>query len=308
MKKQLTMCKRGLGLVTETEPWFEWLAAQGRSPITIQDYRLVVRVFARFAAGFREITSLHAVQRHHLAAWLQAMAKKKLNPVTVGCYLHPILGLFSWLEGRGDIFLNPGSDLIVPRITRRLLPVAGEADMLRLLRSIQGNSAGELRDQAILEVAYATGLRCRELVGLNLDSIDLKQDIVRIIGKGGTERLALLTQAARDAVARYLASGRPALIMAGVNEPALWIGARSGERIRTVELRDVVKNRARAIGLSLTPHGIRRAFATHLLRNGATPLLLRRLLGHISYRHLRHYLRYAPEDLIATHRNSCLGA
>ena len=71
---------------------------------------------------------------------------------------------------------------------------------------------------------------------------------------------------------------------------------------------NLVKRRAKAVDLVLTPHGIRRAFATHLLRNGATPMVLRRLLGHISYQHLRHYLRYAPEDLIETHRNSLLGA
>lgn len=301
------MCEQSLSLVAETAPWFEWLVAQGRSPITIRDYRHVVRIFARFAVGL-EIVSLRAVQLPHLVAWQRHLTRRKLSPVTIGCYLHPILGLFSWMEERGDVFLNPGGELILPRMPRRLLPVISEADMLRLLDSIQGDTPADLRDRAILEVAYATGLRCRELVGLNLGSVDLEQGVVRTVGKGGTERVAFLTKGARDAVARYLKSGRSALTMLSFGEPALWIGVHTGERMRTAALRNAVKNRAKAVGLVLTPHGIRRAFATHLLRNGATPLALRRLLGHISYQHLRHYLRYAPEDLIETHRNSLLGA
>lgn len=308
VKTRTMMCERSLGLVAETEPWFEWLAAQRRSPITIKDYRHVVRTFAQFLVGLSEIVSLCSVQQHHLEAWLRGLNKRRLSPVTIGCYLHPILGLFSWLEARGEVFLNPGSNLLLPRIPRRLLPVIGEAEMLRLVCSVNGDLPVDLRDRAILEMAYATGLRCRELVGLHLGSIDLEQAVVRIVGKGGTERLALLTRASCAAVARYLAKGRRGLIMAGVSEPALWIGVHSGERISPTALRLMVRNRAKRIGLTLTPHGIRRAFATHLLRNGATPLVLRRLLGHISYRHLRHYLRYAPADLIETHSNSLLGS
>lgn len=308
MKRQTKSYKQITSLLAEAEPWLDRLAAQGRSPITIRDYRFVVRRFSQFLSRDGGIAALRNVQQPHLEAWLRLLTKAKLSPVTVGCYLHPLLGLFAWLEQRGEIFLNPCSDLLLPKIPRRLMPVVSEAEMLRLMNSVRGESQVELRDRAILEVAYATGLRCRELAGLNLDSIDLAEGVVQTLGKGGTERNGLLTQAASDAVRRYLAQGRPGFVIGEATEAALWLGVNSGRRIAAPMLRRVVKKRANAIGLRLTPHGIRRAFATHLLRNGASPLQLRRLLGHISYQHLRHYLRYAPEELLATHRRSCLGA
>lgn len=308
MKRLTKLSERVAALVAMTAPWFEWLAAQGRSPVTIADYRLAVGLFARFLADHGGVVALHEVNGRHLEAWLRSLSRRKLSPVTIGCYLHPLLGLFAWLERQGKIFLNPGRDLLLPRITRRLLPVVGEADMLRLVHSVDGEAPEDLRDRAIIEVAYATGLRCRELVGLSIDSCNLVESMVVTVGKGGVERTALLTQAACAAVRRYLADGRPKLITTDTDDRSLWLGADSGLRITTVQLRCMVKRRAKAIGLKLTPHGIRRAFATHLLRNGASPVQLRRLLGHISYGHLRHYLRYAPEDLIAIHRNSCLGA
>lgn len=293
-------------MVAEAAPWLEWLNTEGRSPRTITGYRYVVVWLARFMVARRQV-SLRDVQRTDLEAWLRFLIKEGYSPVTVGCYLHPLLGLFAWLEQRGEIFLNPCRGLELPDTPRRLMPVPSEAQMLRLVNSVTGSSPVDLRDRAILEVAYATGFRCRELVSLDVDSVDLAEGVIQVIGKGAAERKGLLTQAAIAALRVYLTKGRPELIGDGPEKNALWVAPRHGRRLGTAGLRIAVKGRAKAIGLTITPHAIRRAFATHLLRHGATPLQLRRLLGHISYRSLKHYLRYAPEDLLRTHRQSRLG-
>jgi integrase/recombinase XerD len=283
------------------------LASQGRSRNTTRAYRYAVRRFVRFLAKPQDLECFRDVQRADLEAWRLFLSERKYSPSTVACHLHPLLGLFDWLERSGEIFLNPCHGLEIPSVPHRLMFVPTEADMLRLLDSVSGLSPVDLRDRAILEVAYASGFRRCELLALDLTSIDLEQGVIRVIGKGGRERSGLLTQAAVTALGRYLADGRPRLLLHGERDKSLWPTAKFGRRMSPGLLLVLVKDRARAIGLKLTPHGIRRAFATHLLQRGATPIHLRRLLGHISYRHLRHYLRYAPAELLATHRKSCLG-
>jgi site-specific recombinase XerD len=292
---------------SEAKPWLEWLAAEGRSPLTIKDYRYVVGWFARFLKERGGPGRVRDVRTEDLVAWQQRLFREKYSPITVGCYVHPLLGLFGWLEKRGEIFLNPCHTLEMPDAPRRLMPVPSEAQMLRLVNSVNGSSPIELRDQAILEVAYSCGFRCRELVGLDLEMVNLGEGLVQVVGKGGSERKGILTQAATRALQRYLDHGRPKLCDPDRETNALWLGNRYGRRIGAASLREIVKSHAKAVGLEIVPHAIRRAFATHLLRNGATPIQLRRLLGHISYRSLKHYLRYAPEELFETHRRSCLG-
>ena len=158
---------------------------------------------------------------------------------------------------------------LAPRLPRRL-PHVGKADEVdRELRSLEGEGPIPLRNRALGELVYSAGLRSKEAVALDLADVDFEQEAVRVLGKGGKERIVPLGEEAAHWLARYLRDGRPQLVRGAEN--ALFVSAR-GRRLDTSTLRRVIPH----------PHRLRHAFATHLLEGGADLRVIQELLGHSS--------------------------
>lgn len=293
-------------IVTEMKPWLSYLRANGKSNRTLEAYGYAISRAARFWAERKGPRSVLAVTLGHLEAWHRHLIECGLTPISRDFYLRPLCYAFGWLETKGEIFQNPARRFEIPKVQRRLIAVFSEQAIARFLDSISGESPLDLRDRAIAEVAYGTGLRNEELVSLDVNSVDLDQAVVTVHGKGGKQRQTPLTRAGVAAIRRYLALGRPVLQGGRARTSALWLGSRYGARISKARCRGSIARRAAKIGLAITPHDLRRAYATHLLRRGASPAAIQMLLGHVSYRQLRQYLRYTIMDLKATHRRSRL--
>ena len=201
---------------------------------------------------------------------------------------------FRYLCREGVLEANPARALLSPRVERRIPAHLDEADMAKLV-AVEGWADADLRARAILELLYATGIRCAELVGLDLPEVDLEGRFVRVLGKGRKERVVPFGAPAEKALRDYLpvrARWRP-------RTDALFVNVRGG-RLTDRSVRNVVQRRVLHVALAhrISPHGLRHSFATHLLERGADLRSIQELLGHArlsttqKYTHLdtRHIL------------------
>ncbi len=165
------------------------------------------------------------------------------------------------------------------------------AEMRELLERIPAHTPLELRDRAMLELAYSCGLRCEEIVNLDRDSFDFETEQLRVLGKGSKERLLPVGEPAQRALRRYLERGRHALV-AEPTEPALFL-SKSGRRLSNSDVgrRLALWTREAALAAGVSPHALRHSFATHLLEGGADLRAIQELLGHASISTTQVYTR-----------------
>lgn len=214
--------------------------------------------------------------------------------------------LSSWRQFYADLArqenrADPTLDLMPPRLPQRLPQVLGESDVERLLEAARPDTPRGLRDRAMLELLYATGLRVSELVGLELGQIDLRVGWVRVYGKGRKERLVPLGEEALHWVVRYLAEARPALL-AGRRSDMLFPGRGTAPLTRQACWHRVrALSRSAGIRKPFSPHGLRHAFATHLLNHGADLRMVQMLLGHSDLSTTQIYTHVAQARLKALH-------
>jgi integrase/recombinase XerD len=224
-------------------------------------------------------------------------------------YLVNARQFFRWLEATGQLFENPAARLVIPRRHRKLIKAPTESQVALLLETPDTSTAPGLRDRAWLELAYATGARHLELFRLTAQDLDLQQGLVRLFGKGDKERLVPIGNQAMHWLKRYLTEARPKLLK-GKDTPALWLSSHGGGPLTYVAIYRQLRTLTRKAGLPkplLTPHNLRRACATHLLDHGASPLILKELLGHERAATLSHYIRQTIADVKATHRHTAPG-
>jgi integrase/recombinase XerD len=217
-----------------------------------------------------------------------------------------VKSFLQFLVREGVIEASPAAELGSPKPGRRLPKALTVEEVERLLGAVGGGQTPEaLRDRALLEVLYASGMRVSEVVGLNLQDLNLREGVVRCRGKGNRERVIPLHPTAVQALQAYLERGRPRLAP-DLRQQAVFVN-HQGERLTRQGLWLIVKGYARKAGLppSVTPHVLRHSFATHLLQGGAPLRHVQELLGHANiattqiYTHLTNqYLRQAYD---ATH-------
>lgn len=290
------------GLWDEVRPWLESLVAEKYQPTSIRFLLKSIQDFERFIRKRKKAAHSRDVRSEDMEEYRLALVRRKLSAATQENYLQTAKSFFAWQEKRGMIFASPARGLKVPRRPRGLKYVPTEKELVHLIESISvGRPIGQ-RDLAIVEVAYGSGLRLNELAQLNLDSIDLERRMVRVMGKGQRMRIVPLTRTAVAALRAYLAGGRKALLKERSDEEALWICRKWPTRLKPVSVAYAITIHATSAGLDLSPHDLRRAFATHMLIRGISPVFVAKMLGHATYSHLDEYLRYAPTDLIEIHR------
>jgi integrase/recombinase XerD len=229
-----------------------------------------------------------------------------LSVKTLASEASVLRSFFAWLTQRRVLLFNPAEGLRLADRSQPLpKPVLTESEVQALLAAPRTDALG-LRDRAILETLYSTGLRRAELCGLDLYDLDSGSGLVRVRhGKGGRDRIVPIGSCALEAVRRYLHESRPELVPTP-REPALFLAAVTRRRLGVKTLNLIVRKRAEEAGLAkrVTPHVLRHTCATHLLQGGADIRHVQLILGHASVATTQIYTRVAAEDLVTVHRRS----
>jgi integrase/recombinase XerC/integrase/recombinase XerD len=255
-------------------------------------YRTDVAQFARWATE-RDLTPT-TVGVRELRRYVARLSEKGNAPTTIARKLAAIRALLRVQLELGSRQENPAELLASPKQPKRLPRVLTEREVAVLLDRIPATDPLSLRDRAAFELAYASGLRAEELVGLDVDSLDFDGECVRVEGKGGKTRLVPVGEPALRALGRYLARGRPPL--GGSESPALFL-SKSGNRLHTSDVRRRLRTWARRAAVTSPalidahPHALRHSFATHLLHGGADLRSIQELLGHATISTTQVYTR-----------------
>lgn len=276
---------------------------EGASPLTVSAYRRDLRRLAAFLVSRRR--SVETARPADLAAHLEALHGTGLGPRSRARTLAAIRGFYRYGRAAGRLGRDPAALLETPRLPRRLPRALSRADAQALVEAVDGAEPLALRDRALLELLYGSGLRASEVARLTLGDLDLHGQFLVCRGKRERQRLVPLGAKARRALAAYLERGRPALV--GEAEPGAVFVNRRGRPLSRQGLWVIVRARAQRIGLAgAFPHALRHSFASHLLEGGADLRSVQALLGHADigtteiYTHLpseavrRMYRRYHP--------------
>jgi integrase/recombinase XerC len=249
--------------------------------------------------------SLDDLSLQLLRTWLSTGAMAGAARTTLARRTSAVKTFTAWALRRGVLATDPAARLQVPKAHRTLPSVLRQdqaADAMAAAKS--GAEQGDplaLRDRLIVEMLYATGIRVSELCGLDIDDVDTRHRVVRVLGKGDKQRTTPFGVPAADALGAWLADGRPALVAADSGQ-ALLLGARGG-RLDVRQARTVVHQTIAAVdgAPDMGPHGLRHSAATHLLEGGADLRVVQELLGHSSLATTQLYTHVAVSRLRAVH-------
>ena len=279
---------------------------RNRSPHTVRAYLGDVVGFLDHLArlGGRRVADIDLAT---LRGWLAVQRTRGAARATMARRSAALRTFCAWAHTAGLIDDDPGQLLASPKSRRTLPPVlrTDEAERLMGVHEDSGDPpAVQLRDALVVELLYASGIRVSELVGLDIDDIDRRRRVLRVLGKGSKERTVPYGQPADQALERWLADGRPELATP-VSGAALLLGVR-GRRIDQRTVRTIVHRRTAAVpgAPDLGPHGLRHTAATHLLEGGADLRAVQELLGHASLATTQIYTHVSVERLRATYRRA----
>ena len=255
------------------------------SPRTLSAYRRDLERFEAWARGADPEHALTATRAHEIRGFVAAEHHRGQDGRSIRRALSALRGLFAWLAREGRMTANPAAGIRAPKTSRRL-PKTLDADQMSALLDSGARAAGDdwraLRDQAMFELFYSSGLRLSELVSVDVDELDLVDGSITVVGKGRRTRTVPVGRAARRAVAAWLLARRLRLPPdARPDQGPLFTGPK-GARLspRAVQLRLDARARAQAVDGGVHPHALRHAFATHLLESSGDLRAVQELLGH----------------------------
>ena len=280
---------------------------RGASVHTIAAYGRDLSDYETFLAK-RHVTDVCSVSRDDITSFVADLRGRGLAPSTVERRVSALKGFHKFLVREGITENHPTARVPLPKVPQRLPAAVSIDDVDRLLSQPFPDTPAGLRDRAILETLYGSGLRVSELTGLDLTDMDLSAGFVRVFGKGGKERLAPVAGMAVHALEAYLRSGRPYLRPKasgrGVDSSAVFVNARGG-RITRQSVFNIVRACGARVGLELHPHTLRHSFATHLLEGGADLSALQEMMGHADISTTQVYThvdrRHIREEYLTTH-------
>lgn len=276
------------------------------SPATVRAYRSDLADLHRSVGDIE----LAEVDLEALRNWLWQATQRGDARSTMARRAAAVRSFFSWARDADLVDVDPSLRLVTPKLAKTLPVVASQEGMRQLLEDLRAQTTegdpAVLRDHAMLELLYGSGMRVSELCGIDIDDIDLRRRTVRVLGKGAKERVVPFGAPAADAVGAYLTRGRPALqARREERTPALFLGAR-GARVGTRTVYAVV---ARILGPTIGaehvgPHALRHSAATHLLDGGADLRAVQEILGHASLGTTQIYTHVSAERLTASYRQA----
>jgi integrase/recombinase XerC len=280
---------------------------RSRSVHTQRAYLGDVRDLVGFARRYG-VTELGGIDLALLRSWLAALTAAGRARATVARRAAAARTFLAWASRTGRVESDPSARLLAPR-RHPTLPTVLKADQAVELMDAAAEAAAAghpigVRDRAALELLYATGARVGELVGLDIDDVDLGRRTVRLFGKGGKERIVPFGAPAAEALTTWLSTGRPALAGSG-SGPALLLGQR-GRRADQRQIRAAVQRLASTLAEPhrLAPHGLRHSAATHLLEGGADLRSVQELLGHATLATTQVYTHVSVERLRVTYEQA----
>ena len=292
---------------TETDPVIEqfidvlWME-RGLADNSLQAYRSDLQKFSQWLSRTRQRVIL-AATKPDLLAYLAYLIEQGKKPRSSARVLSCLRQFYQYALRESRISVDPTAQLESPSLGRPLPKSLTEKEVEALLNAPDLETPEGLRDRAMLELLYATGLRVSELISIRPDQLSVAQGVVRVIGKGGKERLVPLGDEAQYWVTRYLKEARPEILheMPGSH---LFV-TRRGDGMTRQAFWYRIKKHALAAGISkhLSPHTVRHAFATHLVNHGADLRVVQMLLGHSDLSTTQIYTHVARERLKSVHAN-----
>jgi integrase/recombinase XerC len=273
---------------------------RGASPHTLRNYEGDLRQFLAFlqTAHNGSLPAPRVVDAYAVRSFLAARAGLGDAKSSLGRKLATVRSLFKYLAREGVVPHSPAADVVTPKQEHRLPRVLTADDAKRLMDDPGSNEPRSLRDQALLEVLYSAGVRVAELVGLNVEDVDLDAGTATVLGKGRKERVVLLGTKAVEAVRAYLASHPP--LSKGRGEETTLFRNQRGGRLTARSVERIVAKECQALENfpTITPHTLRHSFATHLLDGGADLRAIQELLGHASLATTQRYTHVALDRLM----------
>ncbi len=288
----------------EAGRYLDHLAVErGLSDHTLQAYRRDLRRYLAFLAR-RNVSAPDQVDEALLRSFLASLSAstygdedRAYEASSVARTLSAVRSFHRFLLREGIAARDPATAVRQPKLPRSLPRPLAVDEVKRLLEAPEEGTSVGLRDRALLELLYGSGLRVSELVGTDVDDVDLDEGAVRVLGKGGKEREVPLGRFGRDAVAAYLTHARPVFASAA-SRGALFLNQRGGRLTRQSVNRMLAVHVAGArIDRRVTPHSLRHSFATHLLEGGADVRVVQELLGHASVATTQIYTLVTKEHL-----------
>ena len=262
------------------------------SPHTLRSYQSDLEQLHEFLGAQAVVQAGHQDLRRFLGLLLSRKTKRS----SIARKLSAIRAFYKFLNREGVVASNPARLLATPRQEKRLPSVLTVDDAFRLLAGPAEHDARYLRDRAVLETLYSTGIRASELVGIDVGDINRHDRLIRIRGKGRKERIVPVGQRALDAVDAWCAARKMPL------EPAVFTNP-SGKRLTPRSVQRIVETYRKALGLTqkASPHTLRHSFATHLLESGADLRSIQELLGHASLSTTQRYTHLNLDALMETY-------
>ena len=278
---------------------------RGLSKNTIESYSRDISSLTAFL-GKRGISDSTAVSEHEIAAFFEHLRKKKLSPRSVARNIVSLKQFFRFLLTEKVITGDPMRNTVSPKPAKTLPHTLSLSEVETLLREPEkGKSEKALRDRAMLEVLYATGVRVSELVSLELNRVNLDHGYVITLGKGSKERIVPIGDAAIRKTRDYLSDARPRLLR-GRSSEYLFVTSRTASKMSRQRFWRIIKDYALAAGIHshITPHVLRHSFATHLLERGADLRAIQAMLGHSDISTTQIYTYVEKERLKRIHKKS----
>jgi site-specific recombinase XerD len=277
--------------------WERWLVARNAAEKTRRAYLTDLTQLAEWATAHG--LGPEELDHKRLRQFAGVLSERGVSKSTVARKLASARSFYRHLVDRGELEASPADLVTSPKRDQYLPRVLKEEDVAALLDSIPASTPLELRDRAIFELAYATGLRAEELTTLDTGDADFDAEELRVHGKGGKERVVPIGEQAWRTLNAYLERGRPLLAREGDSgERAIFL-SKSGRRLGTADLRRRLRAWAQRVGIApgVTPHTLRHSFATHLLEGGADLRTIQELLGHSTISTTQTYTRVESRRL-----------
>ena len=284
--------------------WLDHLRVErGASPHTLRAYERDLRRYAEHLAG-RGIDSAERVTEADIADFLATLREgdadhQPLAASSAARAMVAVRGFHRFLTLEGDARIDAAAAVAPPKPPRRLPKAIPLEQVERLLAAASvGDTPASLRDRALLELLYGIGARVSEAVSLDVDDLDFDSATVRVLGKGGKERILPLGRYAAEALTAYLTRARPPLATKGTGTPAVFLNQRGG-RLSRQSAWNIIQAAAKRADLPghLSPHTLRHSFATHLLDGGADVRVVQELLGHASVTTTQIYTMVTVQQL-----------
>jgi len=282
------------------EDFRRYLVVERRvSPLTTQGYLRDVGFFVAFITEAEGDFQPQKITRRQIRRYLALLHRKRLKPATVGRRLSAVRAFFRYLVNRKGLEVDPCQHARTPKLGQRTPRFLSADDAQRLVEHPVGFDPAGYRDRALLELTYGGGLRVSEVVGIDLDDLDVQSAQVKVLGKGNKSRIVPIGQHALTAIELWL-DRRPELSKSGTCR-ALFINAR-GQRFSVRSVQRLVRMaRASCIQAGATPHWLRHACATHMLGSGADLRSIQELLGHSSLSTTQKYTHVDLDSLMKSY-------